>query len=375
MKELIPSTVSEVTSNTGYELPDLEVANKRLKTLDSEGCARLGEEYRQAGNYYDAIRCFSMAIEKNPDNHWAYAHRGAARGTMRDLTGAISDFAIARQLKGGTYPWVDAQEGETYRLYAWHNMAVLNHTVLWEVIEKSLRLLDRSLLGLPESAWAYAHRGATYTLAYWIASVSAAPGINTEELIANAEKDLKRACELHNGYSWAWAFRALALTLQNKLDQAQLIMEEVPMEDPEWKLRVFKPLAELYGYQKLHYQAIVAGWDALRIQAEDFVAQYHIAEGMVRLATAPWEKEIAHAFLQQTRITLMNLKSRLVAMLGGVDLMEGKKEDALKALLELQEHADVEAIGVVARDRAWKEVANDPAFKALIKQVIGQGNY
>ncbi|HBA86277.1 MAG TPA: hypothetical protein DCZ95_19520 [Verrucomicrobia bacterium] len=200
----------------GYEMPDPQTTNECLQTLDADTCARLGEQFSETGHYQNAIRCFSAAIEKKIDNPWAYAHRGAARGAIRDLTGACSDFEMARRLKGGAYAWADAQEAEAHRLYVWHNASILPPGVLWNLIEKALALFDRALKGGQNTAWTYAHRGATYCLAYWIASSSEACNPHTAFLVQKAECDLTRACDLNKEYSWANSFRAITLTINKQ---------------------------------------------------------------------------------------------------------------------------------------------------------------
>ena len=78
-----------------------------------EEALRAGMEQRNAGNFEEAIKIYTKAIEQNPNDSALYASRSVAKREMGDFDGALEDVNKALEInpeEGGLY----AERGSIY---------------------------------------------------------------------------------------------------------------------------------------------------------------------------------------------------------------------------------------------------------------------
>ena len=103
----------------------METSSIQSEARDHGSRAREADELRTKGIYSEAIERFNDVLSEDRTNAWAYAHRGAAKGCILELEGAIEDFDRAIELQrrqGRGYAWAHAHKGEAYRLYSRYHL-------------------------------------------------------------------------------------------------------------------------------------------------------------------------------------------------------------------------------------------------------------
>jgi tetratricopeptide (TPR) repeat protein len=328
--------------------------------------AMQGESYRGRGNISAALTNLSAAIAFC-DEHghhdaaygWMRAHRGAAWGELSALDNANADFDVALQHRPEN-PWIYAQRGEAYRVYIRDMLGRLKDSTahdakvtmpaLQEYLGEALAAFDASL-EKRESAWTYAHRGATHSLAFWLSTWTDPPTRIRHGGLAIG--DFTRATTLNRTYPWALAFHAFQLSLMNDFEGARQKLGEALLADVGGRLVVLRGMTELYVYKGEWAQAVQNGWLALQKDPEDTIARYFLTEAMAQTKAEGWR-----AAVDNCRSQLLRMHSLLHGMLGGLAILEGKMEEAKEMVEEIIEHPDLETIAFVQRDPAWRPLVH-----------------
>ena len=100
-EELFPPALPEdVRLDREAKLAQVRAAAKASPD-DAEATIWLGRRTAYLGRYREAIEIYSAGIERHPDHHKLYRHRGHRYITVRDLAGAIRDLEHAAGLIEG----------------------------------------------------------------------------------------------------------------------------------------------------------------------------------------------------------------------------------------------------------------------------------
>ncbi|MGK3983955.1 hypothetical protein WME99_13010 [Sorangium sp. So ce136] len=373
-----------------------------------------GESLRLSGNYSEAIKFFSKAIQARQDHWWAYAHRAAARAALGNFAGAYSDFKVARPyyLANRHYPWLLGQKGELFRLWARATLmragdaqeeledpyddedlegapldpcsvdymtaaarqspgATGKVVKVFAQMEVAVRLFSKANALSKGNPWIVAHRGATRTMRYWIGEPSRRLQGGSEQDFLLAKDDFETAYALNPAYGWAYAFQAILIGLHGDLDEAMNLIGKAYMNGLSRQLPILRVMMELAAY-KGHgtakgdestrggagptgfETAVGHAWQTLQIDSEEAFARYFVANGLKHISER--NDPDAEQAIVRARAELNGLRARLLAMEGGLDCLEGKYADARQKLRLLKSNFDLEALSLVRRDPAWKKV-------------------
>lgn len=354
-----------------------------------------GESLRLAGNYSKAIASFDAALAENPSYPWVYAHRAAARAQLGSFVLAYEDLERARPAYvGGNYPWFLGQKAELFRLWA---RATLMHMPQYvavtaesdedlagappdpadaDYVSPGRPLLENALRGfkqlsiairlftradelLKDNPWILAHRGATRTTRYSIGKPSQRFEVGSEIDFERGVGDFEAACAVNKSYGWAYAFHAVLLGLQGSLDQAVKLIGRAHVNGIDRQLSIVRVMMELAicnGQQGKGgcESAVQFAWQALQLDNEEFFARYFVADGMWHLERK--DSADIRSAIERARAELSAAKARIVAMEGGLDCLEGKYDEAYRKLEALRGRCDVDALSLVGRDPAWRDV-------------------
>lgn len=331
-----------------------------MRAATPEMIAQRAETLRQSGVYAEAADLFTHLLVLKPKDAWTHAHRGAARLGMLIADGAIEDLEQALKLRPG-YGWALAQKGEAYRIQALAHLfkgKKDSAEALWKSIHQSFDAYREALAVHSLSAWAYAHWGATCTLAYWVS--------HEESYAEQGCHHFIKACELNSSYAWAYAFHAFLLALRGSqyYPMVRQLLGSAQLYDVGHRLVILRGLSELECYDKMYDKAVRTGWAALQSDPEDFGARYFVAESLLQL-----KDPNATAFADATRVVLKTTQARITLMLGGLAALEGKTEEAKKALKALAEDADMETLVILERDHAWDSMRNDSEYLDIFNDI------
>lgn len=333
---------------------------------ETDGVAQRGEALRQQGYFSLAIELFDKAIEEAPQDLWARSHRGAAKASLGDFDGALEDFNEVLA-QGGDHYWVYAQKGETLRLHLRYVVASGAASAAFSLARFRLRLAEcieafgKAIELMPGNAWAYAHRGATYTLGCYI---EGRPGGDQEVLkqcVERGEQDFRRAVELNSSYPWAFVYLACLLALHrcDSAEQQRLLLKTLQFDQGR-HLDSLQGLAEMALLEGRYEDAVKRGWEMLQEDSGADTARYLIAVGLKKGGQPG-----AEAAIQYARARLLNLQSRTMALLGGLAAVSGDTVMAEAQLERLADYSDMEALGFIARDPAWDAVRASPVYRRL----------
>lgn len=323
---------------------------------DAANVARHGESLRLSGNYSQALTYFDRAIELKPDYWWALAHRGAARGALGAFAGAHEDFERALASRGSPYPWLLAQRGEVFRQQARALMST-DPPQGMSFADQAIAAFTAAHETMTQDPWVLAHRGATHTLRYWV---------NLHKNSEEAERDFKQgdadfvaAGQLNPAYGWAFAFRAFLVGLRGDLDLSEKLIGEAQLKGLDRPLTILRVMMQLAIYRndpRGFESAVGFAWQTLQLDNEDSFARYYVANGLKSTGSPD-----AAAAIRRARLALHDTQSLLLAMLGGLDCMEGKLELAAGKLADLLAHRNIEALAMIERDPAWEPLrSGDP---------------
>lgn len=384
--------------------------------------AMLGEKLRQEGNYSGAIECFTRAIHAQPNYWWAYAHRGAARGALGDYEGACDDFQnkdVVNHYMKCNPGWFLAQKGELYRLWAMAATSrrdeseaqkseylrgeISTSTSLWDSL--SARAIDLFTEALgdsePRNPWILAHRGATYTMRYWIGTdmfrvlseperAPLAKGMpHKDEEYELADRDLREAIKLNPTYGWVYLFLAILRGTRgychrpaperivegmlHDLNESMLNIGKAQMSGLNRELSMLRAMMELAIYTggelalaspddsqtrsaatRVFRDGVQLAWRTLQIESDETPARYFVANGLKQLANLSGvDDPMVGAAIKRARAALDGMTARSLAMSGGLDCLVGDFPSARKKLAEIRRLRDLQAITMVSRDPAW----------------------
>lgn len=318
---------------------------------DAANAARQGESLRLSGNYSQAITCFDLAIALKPDYWWALAHRGAARGALGAFTGAHEDFTRAQESRSSPYPWLMAQQGEVFRQQARALLATDAGEGL-SCVGKAIAAFTAACETMTKDPWVLAHRGAAHTLRYWVNLHKDSE--EAERDYTQGDADFTAACQLNPSYGWAFAFRAFLVGLRGDLDLSQQLIGEAQMKGLDRPLTILRVMMQLAIYRndpRGFESAVGFAWQTLQLDSEDSFARYYVADGLKALGSPD-----ADAAIRRARLALNDTQALLLAMMGGLDCMEGKTLLAMGKLADLLAHRNIEALAMIERDPAWAPV-------------------
>ncbi|WP_437878894.1 hypothetical protein [Sorangium sp. So ce513] len=389
------------------------------------------ESLRLSGNYSGAIELFTDAIRAKPDYWWAYAHRAAARAALGNFIGAYDDFNSARQyyISNNQLSWFLGQKAELFRLWAratlmgggeskdglkhWdkdedvkdappdlgsagYEIAASqrpegsNHAVnigkALEQMKCAIRLFSKAHDLVDCNPWILAHRGATYTMRYWVGHPHRRFAGGTPEDFELAEKDFEAAYERNPGYGWAYAFHAVLVALydvgkqdagkqdavlhdpghHDMLERAMTLVGKASINGLDRTLTLLRIMMALATYRANKAAgtgvepsagfktAAEYAWQTLQIDSEEAAARYFVADNVYHMSNSD-DADARHTIVR-ARAELRGLRARIIAMEGGLDCMEEKFADACEKLEFLRRNFDLEAYSLVRRDPAWARV-------------------
>ncbi|KYF54398.1 hypothetical protein BE08_17850 [Sorangium cellulosum] len=352
--------------------------DRKEKRKQSKRLAHEGEERCKNGQYTDAIRLFTEALEIDGAYAWAYAHRGAARAALDDWEPCCADFKKAVELKPD-YGWAYARWGEAHRMHASHRLGRAGTPPDWReqhaIIDRGIELLERAAELSPASAWTYAHRGAAYTYKYWLEVMprlvpaleldnGPAPEARSSrgsDAAARALRDLDKARELNPRYAWVCAFKAcvLALIAREQPDmtpgllEARDCMVDALALDVDKRLPIHTAAAKLLSCAGTYRESIASALRAVEKNPADVFSRYFIAVGLKHL-----NDPLAPVVIEHTRKVLESARSELDTMLRGLDVLQGR--EGRRSIANMRNNLSVEAIALVAFDPTWSDLRTKP---------------
>ncbi|XYI03940.1 tetratricopeptide repeat protein [Sorangium sp. So ce1128] len=347
----------------------------KLKSL-----AQQGEVRRKNGQYTDAIRLFTEAIEIDDEYAWAYAHRGAAHAALDDWEPCCADFKKALSLNPN-YGWAYAHWADAHRSHAIFTLGRADTPAEWRdqhaLIDKGIDYFKTAVELSPGSAWTFAHRGAAYTYKYWLEVMERVlpvfafdrgspqvPGTRSTEgsdAASQALKDLETACELNPRYAWAHAFKACLLALiareQPDMKPGLLAARDCLLNafvlDVNKRLLVDRAIAKLLSCARTFPESVAAGISGVEKDPSDVVSRYFVAVGLKHM-----NDPLAPVVIAQTRTILESARTEIDTMLRGLDELEGRPGDS--SIASMRKRLSVEAIALVAFDPTWSEIRERP---------------
>lgn len=202
--------------------------------------AALGEGYRLARHYREAVRYFKSAIQADESYAWAHAHLGATYQAMGKVKQAAKSLEKAIALKED-YAWAYAMLGETYRLAVYSRifndpLSLLSQQPLPPqapddaLHQQMLRWIDRAIVRFEQAVErnpgyyrAIAHLGSCYRLKALYLQLHGTRNISPtpqglQEALEYGKTTLKplyekaliyldSALEKYPTYAWAMAYR------------------------------------------------------------------------------------------------------------------------------------------------------------------------
>ena len=412
---------------------------KEPAPLSAAELANLGENCRLVGDYSRAIASFTKAIaaKREGDYPWAYAHRGAARAALGNFAGAWQDFQKAEgNYQGSSAAWLHAQKGELCRL--WARASLSNTLGLGDAnseasvsaqedadFQSALEYLYPESYPKPPSnvpqpappprskwpfvlmsaaiarfsashdmvrtnAWVLAHRGAVYTMRYWIDSIGSTQSASINDFNDGCS-DFAGALDYNPTYGWAQAFWGVLYALNmspaipapgsgamvSPMDLALAQLTSAQMNGMDRQLSVLRVIMELYVYhgansannpnsQQFLEEGGRAAWEVLQLDSDETFARYFVADALSNQG----DPEAPFA-VQRARMALSDMSARILAMDGALDCLEIMLVDrqiiqtsdpsfvsdrlvaAAGKLQTLKSNCDLEALSLVKHDPAW----------------------
>lgn len=170
-----------------------------------------GNEYSAIQDFQIAIEQYSEAVKLNPENTYAYTHRGIAKDILGQRESAIEDFDIAIRIDPKNYKAYNGRAS---------SKADLDRN------EEAIADFDAAIRIKPEYAKAYNNRGA------------AKAGLGRDE---EAIADYSRAIQINSGHAEAYLNRGAAKTGLGKHEEA--------IADYDEAIRIRPGFVEAYFYR------------------------------------------------------------------------------------------------------------------------------
>jgi tetratricopeptide (TPR) repeat protein len=391
--------------------------------------SRRAESLRLSGNYSESVALFDKAIEAQPDNAWAWAHRGAAKVGLLHVARSVDDIhpvlemceavhgwtkgreiaypelpapaaatthavydlskALELRRRGGNekaYWWVYGHIGEALRLYAMYPPVDLGPKSLSCHVQRSIELSARYFDdAVAESnagdAWMLAHRGAVSTFRCWMAELLSPKGAgDAAALAAAASRDFDAAFALNPYYGWAKVFKAFLLTLQGDYRGASEELGLAFQRDDHGKNILRRALCELQSYSSGTAITDDAAGDAsakrealrdtVRLGWGALQLDQDDVHAMYHVATGlhRLKDPLAPIAVVMARTRLYTTLNHINMMLAGLDLCEhGKAGTSWRRLLEeLRSHIDMQTVAMIQHDPVWNGVRDEAEYEALM---------
>jgi tetratricopeptide (TPR) repeat protein len=341
--------------------------NKLLK----EPSPQRAEALRTAGLFADSVDCFTQWLQDNPNDAWSLAHRGAARASLGDHKAAIVDFDDAIKLKEQRYPWAFAQKGEAYRVYIRDCMPWTRNNLhdLKLSIKHSLDAFESSIEPTRSYSWAFAHKGATHSLAYFLHKLYPELGGNLDEHAQPAEDCFKAATELNPTYAWAYAFWAVLHGVQGHFSRASELMGKALTVDINGRMHPHRALAELSYWDRDFSNALTQASLARQEDPEDALITYYIAQSLEAM-----KDPSAKAAIDYARRRLSSLLNIVHMLLAGVYHVQGHDYKAKEMIEFLLGKQDLESMFIAEYDPLWEKVKDDESDLGRVFRALRNGD-
>jgi len=289
--------------------------------------------------YQETLIDLNKAIEQNPNDTQAIAHRGEIYRLMERDEEALTDFNQAIKLNPN-YAWAIAHRGETY--------------YLMKRFSEALADFNQAIELKPDYVWAIAHRGVSYRFmgeAYYTVALA----------------DLDRAIDLKPDYVWAIAYRCRVYAMMKCYEKALTDFDRaIALEETVFVKNWLIERGLILCYDGQYSQAIACCDQRLQQVPHDSTALYCIA-----VAKARWQGlDKAKSEIERSRSTLLSKwetedRGDILYRLSGLAILEGNCEQAWQYLREAIPIND-EAIELVGHDPAWMDWQHDPRTQALV---------
>ncbi|XYI02908.1 tetratricopeptide repeat protein [Sorangium sp. So ce1128] len=278
-----------------------------------------------------ALGMFCRAIEVNPDNCWALAHRGATH-TMRYWMGLDTWRVRAHTMLAATDKDRDKYMADMHEEY-----------------DRAKRDFETATRMNPTYGWVYlflailhATRPYHAQLAHGQSSTKHAKGMlqDMDESVLNIGK--AQMCGLKRDLSMVRTMMELAIYKGGEL------MQDSPEGDAK------------HPAEGALNSGVQLAWQLLQIESDEAFARYFVANGLKQLATLMGvEDPMVPAAIRRARAALEGMTARCLALSGGLDCLEGKRRDAQEKLKQIQELGDLQALTIVSRDPAWAPLRSE----------------
>jgi tetratricopeptide (TPR) repeat protein len=281
----------------------------------------------------------NRAIEQNPEDGKALAHRGETHRLTGHFEMALDDFNRSIELEPN-YAWAIAHRGETYRLMKRYEQAIAD--------------FSPSLALNPKHAWTLAHRGSCY---YQL------------KQYRNALVDINQAIELQPDYPWALVYRINLYIRMERNEEALVDFDRAIALDDTIIAHWPGERGLLLSYMGRYDEVISCCEQGLKDNSNDHITWYTLAVVKARfkgMAAAQAEIETTRNALQAVKE--QSKRAGVVYRLGGLAALEGDWDRALNYLQEAILLDDNEPVELARRDIAWLELREHPRFQSLINQ-------
>lgn len=319
------------------------------------GKAAEADKLRARGIYSASIELFNDVLREDSRNAWAYAHRGAAKGAILELEGAVQDLDKAIALyraEGREYPWAHAHMGEAYRVYARYYLWRIGRSrEVEDLLKRADESLDTALAQRPDYPWAAAHHAATCTYRYAISRhVQRVPQSECEPFAERAIIRFDQALKSDPSYSWALMFKAFLGMMR---DDANKVVPDELLEGMEDRLLVLEPLSALRNYEHRYQDAARAGFLRLQKDPHAVIASYFAAASVVALereGRGPGSSTV-NAVVGQAYTLLRHRETLARTLRAALDyLRDGDVTPIREALEKLKAEPDLETYFLVNLD-------------------------
>lgn len=395
-------------------LKDLEELNRFLQTdppptKKSSALSKRSKIHAEFGLTDLALQDCVQAIDGNPPGTVGQALEQAQTilgGQLRPTPGSSPAAEPAEVPEYALY----ARLGEALRVYVrdvLFSETLADSSIMLEKILASIQAFDQAEEKLPppeelseddqRRKWIKAHRGAAYSLQYWMLVTNNDP--DADRVFRAAEEDFVQSSEFGGKrYVWSIRFHALLVTLRaakGDFERARGLLNSVIDDAPLAQSSLHRSLSMLFSYEtaaenlnqivrrSASFEGVAAGGAAVEEDAEDHIAAYFTAANWWFLASTETDPAVKaghlaafQAAISSARIRARNSISQSLAGLVGLVLLDAFRSQAqtttdfavqelsdaqlkeLQSLLGFLDSfpPDFETRLIFARDPVWTEV-------------------